>query len=321
MAMVERSIDDRTLTVAAYLESYLSDVRPRVRARTHQGYAGLIRCYAIPAIGEIPLQDLHPLHLQRMYADLLERGGMRGMLSTGTVLNLHRVMTQALGWAKRFGLIADNPAAAARPPRARRPEMAIVDAAYCSAVLEAASGTKLELAVALAISTGMRRGEILGLRWSDVSADLSLAQVRRSLQTTGGRLLFEEPKTRRSRRAVALPVFLHPYLERQRTDQGMRRQALGEHWVMSDLLIDSGDGSAVNPNTLSSGWRRMLRLAGLPHVRFHDLRHGHATLMLLAGVHPKVVSERLGHASVGITLDTYSHVLPTMQSEAALAFD
>src|SRR5439155_13752756 len=136
----------------------------------------------------------------------------------------------------------------------------------------------------------------------------------------GEGLAFVEPKTRRSRRAVALPAFLGPHLHRQSQDQALRR-AEGSAWVDLDLVCDRGDGSPRHPDTLSSGWLSFLYRSGCPLVRFHDLRHGHATLLLLARVHPKVVSERLGHASVGITLDLYSHVLPYMQTEAAEAID
>jgi integrase len=134
-------------------------------------------------------------------------------------------------------------------------------------------------------------------------------------------LVFEQPKTPRSRRTVLLPAFLRPFLERQQADQRGREAEAGQRWVDHGLVVDRGDGGPLNPDTLSSGWARFLRQRGLPRVRFHDLRHAHATLMLTQGVHPKVVSERLGHASVGITLDTYSHVLPTLQQEAAQAFD
>ena len=116
-------------------------------------------------------------------------------------------------------------------------------------------------------------------------------------------------------------IGITPYLTHQREDQARRRAELGERWKETDLVVDSGDGGAVSPVNFSSAWPRFLRRSGLPHVRFHDLRHGHATLMLIQGVHPKVVSERLGHSSIGITLDTYSHVLPGMQAEAAQAFD
>jgi integrase len=306
-----------------YLESWLSQVRGRVRGRTYQGYAGLLRRYAIPLLGEVPLADLHPLHLQHLYGALLEQGagGYRDRLSASTVLNLHRVLVQSLGWAERFGLLERSPAKAARPPRPRRAEPKVVDPALASRILEASSGTRLEIPVAFALATGMRRGEILGLRWSDLAPDLSVAHVRRSLQATGEALVFEEPKTKRSRRSVALPAFLAPYLERQRRDQARRKQDLGDGWTGSDLVIDAGDGGPVNPDSMSSAWRFLVIRSGLPHVRFHDLRHAHATLLLCQGVHPKVVSERLGHATVGITLDIYSHVIPGMQAEAARAFD
>jgi integrase len=183
-----------------------------------------------------------------------------------------------------------------------------------------ASTTPLELPVAIAAATGMRRGEILALRWSDVAEDLSAVHVRASLQATRDGLVFERPKTARSRRAVALPAFLRPFLERQLRAQALQRQRVAD-WHETDLLVTRRDGSPVNPDSLSSAWRRLLQRHGLPPVRFHDLRHAHATVMLLQGVHPKVVSERLGHASVGITLDTYSHVLPSMQSQAVEAFD
>lgn len=304
-------------SVEAFLRMWLDDVRGRVRPRTFMGYESLLRLHAIPWIGEIPLAELGALELQRLYATLLAPG--RG-LAAGTILNLHLVLTNALGQAMRWGLIERNPAQGAQPPRPERPEPLHVDVALAERLLAATAGTRFELPVALALATGMRRGEILALRWSDLDPDLSVAHVRRTLQATSEGLQFAPPKTRRSRRAVQLPAFVHPYLERERSRQRVVRQAFPsptEH----DLVCVDGAGQPVHPDTFSSGWYSFCRRGGLPHVRFHDLRHAHATLMLLQGVHPKVVSERLGHASVGITLDTYSHVLPSMQSEAVRAFD
>jgi integrase len=228
------------------------------------------------------------------------------------------VLTQALGQAVRWQILEHNPAKAAQPPRSARPEPVVVDAALAARIVAALSGASVP--AILALSTGMRRGEILGLRWADLAADLSQAQVRRTLVATGRGLQFAEPKTRRSRRAVALPAIARAPLQHQRTDQD-RRRGEAKHWSDLDLVIDRGDGEPVNPDTLSSRWRQFLARSGLPHVRFHDLRHAYATLVLLKGVHPKVVSERLGHASVGITLDLYSHVLPSMQQDAVRAFD
>jgi integrase len=307
--------DVEVLTVGAYFDQWLSHARGRVRAKTYDGYACLIRLYALPHLGSMLISEVVPLSIQRLYAELLARG-----LSGGTILNLHLVLTQAFAQATRWGMIPANPVAGAQPPRPRRPEIAMVDPALAERILAATAGTFFELPAAIAIATGMRRGEILALRWSDLDPDLGVVHVRRSLQTSGGQLVFEEPKTRRSRRAVDIPALLLPYLVRQREAQAIRRERCAS-WVDPDLVIDAGNGRPLNPDTLSSGWYRFCKRSGLPHIRFHDLRHAHATLMLLQGVHPKVVSERLGHASIGITLDTYSHVLPSMQTEAVAAFD
>ncbi|MDP9269654.1 MAG: site-specific integrase [Chloroflexota bacterium] len=317
--MIEAQVleHDEDPSFGHYLQEWLAHARGRVRATTYAGYEYLIRVHAVPALGEVPLSELSPLHFQRLYSSLLvpERH-----LSAGTVLNLHLVLTQALGQAVRWGICASNPVRGAQPPRPVRPEPVVVTPALARRIVQALPGSVIELPGMIAISTGMRRGEILGLRWADLHPDLALAQVRRTLHTTGRGLAFSEPKTRRSRRSVALPEILRPFLERSRSEQTLRRST-ARSWADLDLVIDRGDGGPLNPNTMSSRWRLFLKHSGLPHVRFHDLRHAHATLMLLQGVHPKVVSERLGHASVGITLDLYSHVLPSMQQDAVRAFD
>ena len=309
------------LTVAAYLKRWLAHSRGRVRVVTFEGYEVLLRLHAIPRIGTCRLGELTPLQIQDLYSSLLTPTAGRRTLSAGSVLNLHLVLTQAFAQAVRWQLLPSNPVAGAQPPRPRRAPRIVVDALLLERLLAAVAGTSLELPAAVAAATGMRRGEILALYWDDLAADFSLLRVQRSLQPTRQGLVFEQPKTARSRRTVMLPVFLKPFLEHQRLDQTRRRDQVGDRWQENGLLIDRGDGEPVNPDTLSTGWARQLRKHGLPRVRFHDLRHAHATLMLTQGVHPKVVSERLGHASIGITLDTYSHVLPTLQQEAAEAFD
>src|SRR4051812_12880313 len=307
-------------SVGEYLCDWLGHVRGRVRCVTYEGYEDAIRRHVLPALGSVRLVELTPLGLQRLYSDLLAGSETRPQLSGGTVSNLHRILSQALGQAVRWQLLAANPAAGAQPPRPKRSGRVVVDLEIAGRLLEGTAGTRFELPCALGLASGMRRGEILALRWSDVGPDYGHLQVVRTIHPTRQGLVYEEPKSARSRRTILLPQFVRPYLGRQRADQERRRDA-ADQWEETGLVIDRGDGGPRNPDTLSSGWSQYVRSLGLPGVRFHDLRHAHATLLLLQGVHPKIVSERLGHASIGITLDTYSHVLPSMQSQAVEAFD
>lgn len=305
-------------TVGSYLEEWLAHMRGRVRPKTYAGYEVLLRHHAILSLGPIGLGEIEPLEIQRLYA---ERMGPPTCLASGTVVNLHLVLHQAFARAVRWGLIGANPVEGAQPPRARRREPFVVDAALAMRILDEVKGTPMEVPVSLAIATGMRRGELLGLRWADLDEGLTVAHVGRSLQITSEEgMHFTPPKTKRSRRTVELPEMVRPMLRAHRLAQAeLAAQTPG--WVDQDLVVAAKEGGPMNPGTLSSGWYAFRRRRGLPPVRFHDLRHGHATLMLIQGVHPKVVSERLGHASIGITLDIYSHVLPSMQSEAVRAFD
>jgi integrase len=305
------------LLVSEYFNQWLAHVKTRVRQKTWEGYEAHLRLHATPTLGVLALAEITPLHVQRLYGALMT--GERP-LSGGTVLNLHLVLTQAFGQAVRWDMILRSPTAGAQPPRPRRSEPVVVDAVLAHRLLEVVAETPYALATAIALGTGMRRGEILALRWSDLEADLSVAYVRRSVHPTREGLAYELPKTKRSRRAVALPVYLQNLLQDERDAQAKRVTAATSA-RKHDLVVVDADGEPVHPDSLSGGWRRKLRQAGLPPVRFHDLRHAHATLMLQQGIHPKIVSERLGHSSIGITLDTYSHVLPSMQAEAALAAD
>ena len=184
-----------------------------------------------------------------------------------------------------------------------------------------AVGTPFEIPVAVALGTGMRRGEILALRWLDIDFETGTVRVCRTLQHTSRGISIEEPKTAKSRRIVALPLFLVQLLGKQRDLRRYGQATSGDDWTAADFIMEAKHGQPWDPDIFSASWPRFLRKVGLPHVRFHDLRHAHATIMLVKGVHPKVVSERLGHANIGITLDIYSHVLPTMQAEAARAID
>jgi integrase len=309
------------ITLADYLARWLAHIRTRVRPATYDGYESLVRCHINPALGHLPLRDLHPLHLQDLYTDRLTPTPARRPLSPGSVRNLHLVLTQALQQAVRWQLLTANPAAGAQPPRPRRSDPAVATGEALQRILQHLPGHPLELPATIAITTGMRRSEILGLRWNDLSANYSSAHIQQTLQLTRTGFHYEQPKTHRSRRPVALPATLATLLTNHRSNQDARRAALRQRWHQTDLIVDRGDGAPLNPDTLTSTWRRFIRKHNLPHVRFHDLRHSHATLMLLEGIHPKIVSERLGHASVSFTLEVYTHLLPDMQTEAAEAID
>ena len=310
-----------SITVASYLERWLAHSRTRVRPSTYEGYESLIRCHITPALGDHLLADLHPLHLQDLYTDRLTPTTTRRALSTSSVLNLHLVLTQALQQAVRWQILTTNPAHGAQPPRPRRPEPIVATGHILQRILQHLRGHPLELPATIALTTGMRRGEVCGLRWSDLSDNYTSAHIRQSLHATRDGFHFQQPKTHRSRRPIALPTSLQALLIDHRGKQDSRQATLRTRWQHIDLIVDRGDGGPIHPDTLSSTWRRFIRDHKLPHVRFHDLRHSHATLMLLEGVHPKIVSERLGHASVSFTLEVYTHLLPDMQTEAADAMD
>ena len=188
-------------------------------------------------------------------------------------------------------------------------------------MLDAARGTRLYIPLALAASTGLRRGELLALRWRDVDLEAGLLRVVASLQRVDADFVYLPPKTDRARRTVGLPPAAVALLRQHRKEQAERRLLLGEAWSDLDLVIERGDGVPLPPDSLSRGWYRLLRRVGLPGLRLHDLRHAFATRLLEASVHPKVVSEALGHSSVSFTMDTYQHLMPTMQDAATRAIE
>lgn len=217
-------------------------------------------------------------------------------------------------------MIPRNPADAVDPPRPQHTEMRALGADQAKSLLDDLAGTRVALPALLAISTGLRRGELLALRWSDVDLDRGTLTVRRSLEQTREGLRFKEPKTAKSRRTIALAPTTVQSLRAHRLIQAKQRLQLGTAAEETDLVCPDALGAAWKPDSFTSEFRAASRRAG-HQIRFHDLRHTHATMLLQQGVHPKIVSERLGHSSIGITLDTYSHVLPNMQETAAEAIE
>ena len=305
-------------TVSQYLEGWLSaSAKPRVKVKTYEGYESIVRVRITPRLGRRSLSRLTALDVQALYADL-EAGG----LSNQSIQHTHRVLHSALKQAVRWGLIARNPCEGATPPRPERAEMHVLTQDQVTAFLDATRDHPAHALYVLAVTTGMRQGELFGLRWADISLDAAKLMVRRALQRQKvAGPVFIEPKTARSRRTILLSQRAISALKEHRRRQLEERLRQGPDWQDGDLVFCNATGQSPDP-----GWQRQvfqaeLEQLGLPVIRFHDLRHTAATLLLAQGVHPKVVSEMLGHATISLTLDTYSHLVPAMHAQAAAAMD
>lgn len=306
------------ISTGEYLLRWLSDyAAAAVRATTYVGYESAIKRHLVPELGGFELAKLQPMHLQRFYSRKLAEG-----LAPRTVRYLHVIIHEALKYAVKWGLVGRNVADAVEPPKVRRKEMRALTPAEAARLLAVAKDDRLYALYLLAVTTGMRQGELLGLRWQDLDLERATLSVRQALHRVSGKPVFEGPKTERSRRSIALPASVVAALRRHRTQQAREKLMLGQDYDDHGLVFCQPNGRPFDAKNLVQ-WRfkPLLRKAGLPDTRFHDLRHTCATLMLAEGVHPKIVSERLGHSTVTLTLDTYSHVLPDMQREAAEKLD
>ena len=307
-------IEPSKLTVDEWLDQWIrSYARPAVSARTLATYKESVSMFTA-TIGSVRLRDLRPEHIQATIESYLASGR-----SNRTGRKHFVVFKGALRRAVRLGLLYRNPADAVEPPRPERKETHTADPETIARVLDACEHDDLRRVIYVAVQTGLRAGELLGLTWSDIDWDHGQIWIRRSrnsFEASG----FAEPKAR-SRRSVAVSRGTLDVLREQRAAQNQQRLALGEQWSARDLIFPRRDGTAETVDNLSRRWGALRDRLGLTGLRFHDLRHTSATLALEAGVHPKVVQERLGHANIGVTLDTYSHVLPNMQRAAAEALD
>lgn len=314
--------NDENLTVGAYLDRWLSDaVRGSVRESTYFRDECLVRVHVKPALGRVKLKNLNAMHLQSLYRDRLDRGISEDKgLSGSTVQKIHHVLHKALSQAVRWDLIPRNPADGVKAPTSSTKEMRPLSGEEARRLLETAAGDRLEALYVLAVHTGMRRGELLGLKWEDVDLEASTLRIRRTMTRTdnGKTLALGEPKTKQSRRTVRLTPRAVEALRRHRVRQAEEKLAAGG--VYEDLgFVFAGEiGNLINPSNLRQrSFIPLLERAGLPKITFHDLRHTCASLLFSKNIHPKLVQELLGHARVAITLDTYSHMLPGMGGEAA----
>jgi integrase len=311
-------IEPRRTSLAEFLDHWLEQMKGQVTPRSHERYSELVRKNIVPLIGGALLGKLHPTTIARAYTKALESGRRNGMggLSPATVKYMHRVLRQALQQAVRWDLLSRNPADAVRPPKAERKELNVLDADAAAGLIEAARGSTLFIPILLGIGCGLRRGEIAALRWRSIDLARSQISVVASAEQTRDAVREKSPKSGIGR-AVTLPTLVARELRQHRTRQAEAFLRLGVRLSDEHHVVTRVDGQPLQPRSITHGFAMLLRKHGLARLRFHDLRHSHATQLLASGVHPKAAQERLGHASVAITLDLYSHVVPGLQAEAA----
>ena len=313
--------DKRTL--ADYLEKqWLPLMENVVRPATFDSYQRMLKLHVVSAIGSIELQELTAEHLDRLYAHLLKDGRHDGDggLAPKTVRYIHNTLSKALKDAERKGLVVRNVASRADPPKLRQSgskEMKIWSPDQLRVFLTAMEGHRIEAAYVLAATTGMRRGEVLGLRWGDIDFEKRRLAVRQTVLCINYKISLGTPKTARGRRSIAVDEATLAALKAHGTRQRAEKAELGRGYTDQDLIFAKVDGSPINPDYFSQVFDRTVAKLDIPRIRLHDLRHTHATIGLAAGVPPKVMSDRLGHATVAFTQDTYMHAIPRLEEEAA----
>jgi integrase len=310
-------------TVGEYLAQWLTAIEPTIRPATHYSYSRNIRLHVVPRLGSVPLRRVDGGLLNALYAELLasgKRSNGGGGLSPRTVRYIHTILHRAFKDAVRWGRLARNPADAADPPRAsadNRPAMTTWTAEQVRIFLNYIAKHRLYAAFVLLVTTGMRRGEALGLRWTDLDLVAGRASVVQTVIVVNHQVRIGSPKTAAGRRTVALDPFTVTVLREHRQRQLAERLLMGAGFTDHGLVFCRPDGAPLHPERFSRTFSEQASKAGLPPIRLHDLRHTWATLALTAGVHPRVAQERMGHSTVGITLGTYSHVTEGMQDTAA----
>ncbi len=305
-------------TLGAYLEKWLEQVvKLTLEPNTYQQYRSIVRCHLVPAFGQIKLRKLTTEMVQVLYAQKQGEGK-----SARTIALIHSVLNGALENAVVWDLVSRNVAKLAKYPHLERYEAQTLTMEQALKLLEVARGSRIDALLLFALTTGMRRGEILSLRWEDIDFKRGVVFVHRNVSRITGRGFVEgEPKTKAGRRRILLPDVTREALKSHRVAQEQARIKAGEKWIERGIVFANTIGGFLSSNILRQLFRDLLKDAGLPHMRFHDLRHSAATLLLGARVQLKVVSERLGHASIATTADIYSHVLPEMQQEVVEKID
>jgi integrase len=316
-------LEPAKITVAQFLDRWLEDVKARVTAKTHERYSEIVQKNIKPLLGAVVITKLRPMQISDAYAKALSSGRRNGKggLAPSTVRYMHVILKAAMQQAVRWQILARNPVDAVDPPKIERGAMTTYDLAQTADLIDATRGTRMTITVILAVLCGLRRGEIAALRWRNINLDAAQLAVIESAEQTGAGVRYKKPKSGKGR-TVALSARVVNALRPHRVQQAEELLKLGVALTGDTFVVAQADGSPLQPRTITHQWHLLLaNNKMLPRIRFHDLRHAHATHMLSSGVHPKIASERLGHSKVGITLDLYSHVMPGMQEDAAARVD
>lgn len=309
--------DARGRTVGVFLDQWLADVaKPSVRHWTFKGYEVHIRLHLKPTLGRLPLDRLEPAHVQRLLNEKLRSG-----LSPKSVRYIRGTLRTALNHAVRWGYISRNPAALVDGPRVEPYEAQPFSVSEARQFLQAIRGDRLQALYSVALTMGLRQGEALGLRWQDVDLELGTLQVTKQLQRIDGEFHLVDPKTKRSRRTLAMPAISLRGLRDHHDRQQLERKQGSAGWNPQDLVFTRPDGGPLDGTVLSHQFHRLLDRAGLAQRRFHDLRHSCATLLQAQEVSPRVAMEILGHSHIAVTMNTYTKVVTALKRDAAKRID
>lgn len=320
------------LTIEQFLSQWLTEsAKPRLRPRTYASYRQVVRLHIDPYIGHHPIQKLSPQHVQAWLNTLSAEGWRRKRtkadeaakrpekrgIAPRTILYARAILRAALAQAMKWGIVARNVATLIDPPRMVKRQIKPLEPEQARQLIAAAESHRLGALITVAVALGLRQGEALGLQWADVDTEANRLHVRHALHRSGGKWVLAEPKSERSRRTIALPNVVSAALKRHRTRQLEERLAIGEGWRDQGFVFCTKSGSPLEPSNLTRTFRALLKAADVPTVRFHDLRHTAASLLIAQGVNARAVAEVLGHSSVTLTLNVYAHHFESLKDDTA----
>lgn len=316
--------DDATMTVSELCGRWLEATRYRVAAKTHARYESIVRLHIVPAFGALRVDALRPSHIETALVGWItgpRKDRSAGQLTPRSVKHLLDTLRTICRWGLKMRVLTCNPVDVIDPPKVPLKEMRALDATGVSLLVEAALGSPLEAPIVVAIGTGLRRGALLALRWSDIDFEASRLSVRRSVETVEGSTRTKAPKTARSARTIAVPYFVMEIIKRARSRQLSFRLEVGLGRCEDGWVFSQEGETLYKPGAFSLHFARLLKRHGLPHIRFHDLRHSFGTLALASGVDLKTVSAAMGHSTIAMTANTYTHAVEALDRAAADRMD